>query len=269
MAHLTRRDLVWLAIAALGVLATAVLIGGNRGGDPHPSAAATVPAASPAPSPVAVAGPQPRPSPQAAAPSLPAAVKPSATPAPAPAPVQPSAPLAPPPLSPNRMDEATFWRLIAETRRTAGVDSGAQTELLKERLAQLSPSAIVEFSRIYKRLDSRAYRWDLWAAASVIEDGCSDDCFRSFRSYVISLGKGPYENALREPDSLASVVEDSEGGDWESAENVAEDAYSSATDDDFPLDEVNLSGRPGGTPFDENDAAALQRRFPRLAARFR
>jgi len=156
-----------------------------------------------------------------------------------------------------------------QTRRAAGVDSGAQTELLKERLTHWSPQAILRFYRYRRSLDRRVYTWNLWAAAYVIEDGCSDDCFRDFRSYLISLGRGPYRRALRNPDSLAGVVQDAETGDWESADDVAPDAYSSVTGNDFPLDDSDLSGRPRGMPFDENDIAALERRFPRLAARFR
>jgi hypothetical protein len=171
--------------------------------------------------------------------------------------------------APVRAGEARFWRLIAETRSAAGNDTGRQSGLLKDRLTELSPQAIIEFARIRHRLDHRAYTWSLWGAAYVIEDGCSDDCFRDFRSYVISLGREPYENALRDPDSLASVAENAEVGDWENADNVAPDAYSSVTGNDFPLDDSDLSGRPRGTPFNENDAAGLARRYPRLAARFR
>jgi Protein of unknown function (DUF4240) len=171
--------------------------------------------------------------------------------------------------APVALDEAQFWQLIEETRRDAGNDTGRQSELLKNRLTQLSPAAIVEFARIRHRLDQEAYTWDLWAAATVIEDGCSDDCFRDFRGYIISLGQGPFENALRDPDSLASVAQDAETGDWENADNVAPDAYSSRTSDDFPLDDSDLSGPPRGTPFNENDRAGLARRYPRLAARFR
>jgi hypothetical protein len=172
-------------------------------------------------------------------------------------------------LAPVRPDESAFWQLIEETRRAAGDDTGRQSQLLEERLTRLSPQAIVEFARIRHRLDERAYTWDLWGAASVIEDGCSSDCFRDFRSYLISLGRGPYENALKDPDSLATVAQDAEVGDWENADNVAPDAYSSVTGNDFPLDDSDLSGRPRGTAFDENDAAGLARRYPRLAARFR
>jgi hypothetical protein len=190
------------------------------------------------------------------------AAEPSADREAVPAPTQPLA-------APARLDEMAFWQLIADTRRAAGNDTGRQSELLEERLTQLPAHAIVDFARIRRQLDQRAYTWSLWAAAAVIEDGCSDDCFRDFRAYLISLGPGPYRHALQDPDSLASVAQDAEQGNWENADNVAPDAYSSVTGEDCPLDDSDLSGRPRGTPFDENDHAALARRYPRLAARFR
>jgi hypothetical protein len=193
--------------------------------------------------------------PRPAAESAPARPAPQATKVANPAPAPP--------------DDAAFWRLIAETRSAAGNDTGRQSELLKDRLTQLSPQAIVEFARTRHRLDQRVYTWNLWGAASVIEDGCSDDCFRDFRGYVISLGRGPYERALANPDSLASVAQDAEAGDWENADNVAPDAYSSVTGGDFPLDDSDLSGRPRGTPFSDSNTTGLARRYPRLAARFR
>jgi Protein of unknown function (DUF4240) len=171
--------------------------------------------------------------------------------------------------APAGMAESEFWRLISETRSAAGNDTGRQSELLKDRLTQLSPQAIIAFAQIRHSLDERAYTWNIWGAATVIEDGCSDDCFRDFRGYLISLGQGPYENALRDPDSLAPIVQDAETGDWENADNVAPDAYSSVTGGDFPLDDSNLSGPPTGTPLDDNDAAGLASRYPQLAARFR
>jgi hypothetical protein len=202
----------------------------------------------------------------------PAAAEPSPA---APHPVQPARPAVRRPVEPRStapgarpLDQTAFWRLVDETRRAAGNDTARQSELLKERLTQLPPREIVEFARIRKRLDQGAYTWKLWGAAVVIEDGCSDDCFRDFRAYVISLGRGPYERALHDPDSLASVAKDAETGDWENADNVAPDAYASVTGEDFPLDDSDLSGRPAGTPL-SLDGAALRGRYPRLAARFR
>jgi hypothetical protein len=171
--------------------------------------------------------------------------------------------------SPAHMDEAAFWQLIEDTRQAAGNDTGRQSSLLEDRLRRLPAPTIVDFQRIRHRLDDQAYTWDLWAAAYVIEDGCSEDCFRDFRGYLISLGRAPYEAALRNPDSLAPVVQDAETGDWENADNVAPDAYQSATGEDIPADDSDLSGNPRGKPWDDNDEDALVQRYPQLAARFR
>jgi hypothetical protein len=167
------------------------------------------------------------------------------------------------------MDKATFWRLTADTRAAAGNDTARQSQLLEQRLSKLPAQQIVDFQRIRHRLDQRAYTWDLWGAAYVIEDGCSDDCFRDFRAYLISLGRAPYEAALRNPDSLAPIVQDAEQGDWENADSVAGDAYASATGKDIPADDSDLSGNPRGEPWDDEDQEALAQRYPRLAARFR
>jgi hypothetical protein len=167
------------------------------------------------------------------------------------------------------MDEASFWALMAQTRGDADNDSGRQSELLEERLRKLPPQQIVAFQRLRHRLEERAYTWDLWGAAYVIEDGCSDDCFRDFRAYLISLGRGTYESALRDPDSLASLVQDAETGGWENADSVAGDAYESATGEDIPAEDSDLSGDPRGQPWDDESQETLMRRYPRLAARFR
>jgi hypothetical protein len=170
---------------------------------------------------------------------------------------------------PAQMSEATFWQLIAETRAAAHNDTGEQSHLLEERLSKMPPQAILGFERIRHGLDEGAYTWDMWGAAYVIEDGCSDDCFRDFRGYVISLGRTAYENALQNPDSLAPVAQDAENGDWENADDPAPDAYSSATGNDYPSDTSDLSGDPRGQAWDDSNEQSLIQRYPALAARFR
>jgi Protein of unknown function (DUF4240) len=171
--------------------------------------------------------------------------------------------------TPAGMDEAAFWQLMADTRSASDNDTGRQSELLEERLSRLPAQQIVDFGRIRHRLDQEAYSWEIWGAAYVIDDGCSDDCFRDFRAYLISLGRDPYEAAMRDPDSLAPVVQDAEEGDWENADNVAPDAYESATGEDFPADDSDLSGNPRGEAWDDEEQDALVQRYPALAARFR
>jgi Protein of unknown function (DUF4240) len=167
------------------------------------------------------------------------------------------------------LGEPQFWRLIEDARRDAGGDTERQSELLATRLEQLAPQQIADFAAIRRRLDARAYMWELWGAAFVIEDGCSDDCFRDFRAYLISLGRTPYEAALKDPDSLAPVAEDAETGDWENADDVAPDAYEDATGEDIPTGDSDLSGKPRGAEWDDEQQDALVRRYPALADRFR
>jgi hypothetical protein len=167
------------------------------------------------------------------------------------------------------MDDAAFWQLIADTRAAAGNETDGQSDLLEQQLRRLPPKQIAQFEGIRQRLDRQAYTYELWGAAYVIEDGCSDDCFRDFRGYLISLGRGPYEGALHNPDSLASVAQDAEAGSWENADDVAPDVYDSVADEDIPTGDSEPSGDPRGTPWDDEQTEQLVQRYPRLAARFR
>jgi hypothetical protein len=192
-----------------------------------------------------------------------------AEPASAPAPPAPAPAVASAPAVPTHLGADGFWRLISDTRTSAGADTARQSSLLQARLRRLPASQIAEFASIRHRLDERAYTWELWGAAYVIEDGCSDDCFRDFRAYLISLGQARYERALANPDSLAAVVQDAETGDWENADDVAPDAYQDVTGDDLPSGDSDLSGSPRGTPWDDEQEDELVQRYPALAARFR
>jgi len=173
------------------------------------------------------------------------------------------------PAAPAGMNAAAFWQLTADTRAEADNNTERQSELLEERLRRLPPEQIAEFERIRHGLDEQAYSWDLWGAAYVIEDGCSDDCFRDFRAYLISLGRGPFEAAMRDPDSIAPVVQDAETGDWENADDVAPDAYEEAAGEEIPTGDSEASGDPSGEPWDDEQQEELVQRYPRLAARFR
>jgi hypothetical protein len=167
------------------------------------------------------------------------------------------------------MNRKAFWGLIDHARAGARDDTERRSELLEQRLSKLPPKQIVRFAQIRRQMDERAYTWDIWGAAYVIDDGCSDDCFRDFRAYLISLGPRVFAAGLRNPDSLAPIVQDEEEGDWEGADDVAPDAYESATGDDFPGDSSDLSGSPRGEPWDDESQDTLVKRYPALAARFR
>ena len=75
------------------------------------------------------------------------------------------------------MDAATFWQLIEDSRENAGGDPDEQAEELTDLLSDLPPDEIVAFDQLLHELMAAAYRWDLWAAADIINGGCSDDGF--------------------------------------------------------------------------------------------
>lgn len=140
-----------------------------------------------------------------------------------------------------------------------------QPEVLQQKLQSLPPTEIIEFERIFLGLDAKANHWDLWAAAYIIEGGCSDDGFRYFRAGLIGLGRDAYYDALRDPNTLAR--QPTRGVDFSQEELIyaAVEAYEAVTGEPMPELELPSESEPRGTPFDEDTVAE---RFPALAERF-
>ena len=171
------------------------------------------------------------------------------------------------------MDETEFWELIDATREGADGDAEEQADLLVERLTQLDPEQVLDFSRHFESRYNRAYRWDLWGAAWVLLDGASDDVFDSFRCWLIGQGRHVFESAVHDPDSLADLLEDFDeeiDGDGEELGYAADEAYEQLTGTETPdLDIPPAPAEPEGTPFDLENESVLAERYPRLWDRFR
>jgi hypothetical protein len=175
------------------------------------------------------------------------------------------------------VDEGRFWAIVDEARptakgrglfrrRSAAPDLQQHAENLTEKLAGLGPDEILEFDRIWNELHVRAYRWDLWGAAFVINGGCSDDCFDYFRDYLISLGREAYETGLRDPDSLADFVATENAAGYEDISYVAMTAWERVKGDEgMPRQGARQPSDPAGEAWDEEGVEAL---YPRLAERF-
>ncbi|MCA1220536.1 DUF4240 domain-containing protein [Streptomyces sp. 8L] len=170
------------------------------------------------------------------------------------------------------MDETDFWEIVDGTREAAGGDPEEHADLLVERLAQLDPDAVLDFARHFESRYNRAYRWDLWGAASILLDGASDDAFDFFRCWLIGQGRELFEGALQDPDDLADLVEnfdDETDGDGEELGYAADEAYEQLTGSAAPDLGIPAQPRePEGTAFDIDDPDVLQVRFPRLWERF-
>ena len=165
------------------------------------------------------------------------------------------------------MDRETFWSHIDDARFLASCDVEDQADLLEAKLSRLTPEEITAFERVFRDHDRAAYRWDIRAAAHILNGGCDEECFRFFRWYVIGLGREVYDAALRDPDSLAFLAELSIhqfAYDAEALGYAAAEAYESVTrGGTLPEVGPHFPDEPDGERWDEEEP---HRVVPRIAA---
>jgi len=116
------------------------------------------------------------------------------------------------------MDKNDFWQLIEASYQKAERETDRQMEILINKLSQCSQVDILRFGKIYEIYARESYQSKLWAAAYIMNGGCSDDGFDYFRGWLISRGKEPYLNALIDPDSISELDMPSEDEDFENEE---------------------------------------------------
>lgn len=159
------------------------------------------------------------------------------------------------------MEDRDFWNIVAAARETAGNNIEARVESLKLQLEKMPLEAIQRFQAKYDEMIHRAYRWDLWGAAYLMNGGCSDDGFRYFCHWLISEGQEVFERALADPDSLADVLR-MEYFELESYAYVALDVFEAKGGGELERDfSIELS-MPTGEEWEEDQLPSL---FPRLA----
>ena len=166
------------------------------------------------------------------------------------------------------MDDARFWDIIEAAGCPAPEDPETQRDAVRRRLEVLPPGELAAFHAKFNRKMDSAYRWDLWAAAYLINGGASDDGFAYFRAWLISRGRAVFESALRDPDTLATVVDlDRDDHEFEDLWGLAPELYEAATGSDIPPEDGGPI-EPGGERWDFDDDEQLARRLPRLAAMY-
>ena len=122
------------------------------------------------------------------------------------------------------MDIQMFWKIIDSVRKE---NDGWEDmyEPLVDRLASLETTEILLWKNIFDEYQALSYKNKLWAAAYIINGGCSDDGFDYFRGWLTAQGKKIFLRALKEPDSLANVEAAEEDVEFEDIISVAVDAY--------------------------------------------
>ncbi|MFE5209262.1 DUF4240 domain-containing protein [Streptomyces sp. NPDC056600] len=177
------------------------------------------------------------------------------------------------------MDIRQFWHLV-ETARDQAPDPGDGENVARRAGAALAAhpaEAIVAASQTLWDLMAVSYTNPLWAAAYLINGGCSDDGFDYFRGWLIVQGRETFERVVADPDALAELPAvrraAAAGHDlWcENTLGIAWDAHIAATGRELPDDAFTIRYQrlDPAWNFDFGDHAEMTRRLPRLAALYR
>jgi len=164
------------------------------------------------------------------------------------------------------MDETAFWALMDASNAESKEQQADQAEILQKKLQTLPAEEIIAFDRTFTTLFFNAYRWDLWAAAYIIEGGCSEDGFMDFRAGLMGLGRETYYAALNDPNSLA--LQPVTGVDFSNEQllSAADKAYEAVTgEEQMPEHGLDHPREPVGERWDE---VTVAEKYPQLATKF-
>jgi hypothetical protein len=163
----------------------------------------------------------------------------------------------------GEMDEAQFWNIIELARAEGSIDLDKRVEALRAQLARLHSAEIQSFQCHYDAAIKWAYRWDLWAAARIMNGQCTPDGFRYFLDWLISEGRETYEIALQSPDNLADLAPIAY------AENelfgyVALNVFATKTAENILVDLTAEAWPPAGDEWIDEDLPMLLPRLSKL-----
>ena len=167
-----------------------------------------------------------------------------------------------------------FWAVI--DRATAD-RPGSPGEVAKRAVAELAthePEEIVAWGRHLDKVMAASGKEDLWAAAYLINGGCSEDGLDHFRGWLIANGRAVLAGAVRDPDSLSELpavrAAATTGAVFEAEEvlSVAAEAYKQVTGAELPPSDVPVTKPDPAQLWDFDDEEEMARRLPRLAGLF-
>lgn len=162
------------------------------------------------------------------------------------------------------MNELEFWKIVENAHDLSGGDMDKKCAVIKTTVASLPKEDAIVFSSLFEAAMDKAYSWPLWAAAYIINGGCSDDSFSDFRASLISRGQEAFDRCMANPESLAAdnFVEDAwfyEGYQYAVSDSV-EAAAGFVPEREKPHPET-----PSGEEWSEDEVYDL---FPVLSEKF-
>lgn len=165
------------------------------------------------------------------------------------------------------MNEYRFWQIIENTKIKSHNDYILQQDLLVTELQKLTPDEMILFANRFRFFRGKAKTWDLLGVAHIINSGCNDDCFTSFREWIISRGQEFYYKTVNDPGSVVRYNSQSILFDWEGIGYIPSIVFQMITGEELPYvftENTSLKG----IGWDE-DEIVLMERFPELHAKYR
>jgi hypothetical protein len=170
------------------------------------------------------------------------------------------------------MSSDDFWEIVQKCKEHSDPADGAE-----EELGKLQPLQVAAFKWHLENFAWAAFSQDMWGAAYLLYGGCGDDGFEYFLYGLVSQGKKTYENALRNPDSLAELWGQPDISN-EGFCYVPREIYEDMTGQEIPSDcwngpgivlseyisDTSIDTRHDDWDFD--DATECAKRLPKLSA---
>src|SRR5687768_12938146 len=105
----------------------------------------------------------------------------------------------------NHVDDRQFWDILGRAC-VPGATADDWFESLKQVLLSLPDDEIIAFRYQFDHFHGAAFKSDLWGAAYLINGGCSNDGFHSFRCWLVGSGEAVYKRAMENADALADIL---------------------------------------------------------------
>ncbi|WP_250009157.1 DUF4240 domain-containing protein [Actinoplanes sp. M2I2] len=167
-----------------------------------------------------------------------------------------------------------FWAVISRATADRPASPADVAERAAADLAKRDPAEIVAWGRHLDKVLVASGTQDLWAAAYLINGGCSEEGFDSFRGWLIAHGRDAVARSVKSPDSLAEVAVVQQAADtgavFEAEEvlSIAATAYAQATGEEMPAEERPVNRPEAADLWDFDNEEEMQRRLPKLSALF-
>jgi hypothetical protein len=132
--------------------------------------------------------------------------------------------------SSQMLDEDTYWAIIENSLKETTNQEDQELFLIAE-LEKMTPMEMIGFRLRTDKLLFDTYNQELWCAAYIINNGCSDGGFDYFRCWLVSRGKDAFYAAKTNPDSILNEInKDQEAFEFEGFWYVAMNAFKNTTD---------------------------------------